>query len=246
MSPAPARCGAAWRRLAAGLALSVVGFGSALAQAPADAPSKHLAPGFTQLPADTRVVLMPADVELFSLSAGGVAEPRADWTAAAHGHVDAALKDLLRKLGLAMIELDDATAEEFAEQLGLQAAVARSISLHHATAGWELPSKQGRLDWSLGSAMQPLQVRAGGRYAVFVRVRDSYASGERKAAMVAMALLGVGIGMGVQYAHASLVDLETGRVLWFNELLRPTGDLRQADKAAETVRTLLDKFPSGR
>ena len=34
---------------------------------------------------------MPVDVELFSLSAGGVAEPRADWTAAALGHMKGAV-----------------------------------------------------------------------------------------------------------------------------------------------------------
>ena len=40
---------------------------------------------------------MPVDVELFSLSAGGVAEPRADWTATALGHMNGAMTGARRR-----------------------------------------------------------------------------------------------------------------------------------------------------
>lgn len=53
----------------------------ALVAPAARAQSKHLAPGFDALPADAKVIVAPLDVELFSISAGGVLEPRADWTA---------------------------------------------------------------------------------------------------------------------------------------------------------------------
>jgi hypothetical protein len=61
-----------------------------------------------------------------------------------------------------------------------------------------------------------------------------------------MALLGIGVGGGAQIGYASLVDLNNGRVLWFNRLLRATGDLREPDKAAETLNALLDQFPAPR
>lgn len=41
-------------------------------------------------------------------------------------------------------------------------------------------------------------------------MRDSYASAEHKAAMVALALFGVGIPGGFQVGYASLVDLRSG------------------------------------
>ena len=47
----------------------------------------------------------------------------------------------------------------------------------------------------------------------------------------------------MQTGYASLVDLKTGRVLWFNRLQRGSGDLREAEKAAETVDALLNEFP---
>jgi hypothetical protein len=81
---------------------------------------------------------------------------------------------------------------------------------------------------------------------LFTWVRDSYASAERVAMMVGLALLGVGVGGGAQVGYASLVDLESGQVLWFNQLRRASGDLREAAKATESVEALLTGFPATR
>jgi hypothetical protein len=218
---------------------------------PASAPvpvaaTKYLAPGFSGLTRNDLVAVMPVDVELFSLSAGGIPEPRADWTASAHTHLKAAIAQKKKDLGLKSLEVSEAQADDFAEQISLHAAVAGSVALHHGIGGvWALPSKNNLLDWSFDDAMKPVQARTGARYGLFVWIRDSYASAERKAAMVALALLGVGIAGGSQIGYASLVDLETGRLLWFNRLARGTGDLREPASAAETIETLLTAFPAG-
>jgi hypothetical protein len=209
----------------------------------AHADSRNLAPGFTGLPRDARVVIAPLDVELFSVSAGGILEPRADWTDAAQRHMAASLHAKAAALGLGHNDLDPAKADELAELLNLHAAVARAIAMHH-TGPVKLPTKEGRLDWSFGDVLKPLQEASGARYALFTWVRDSYTSAERRAMMIGMALLGVGLGGGVQVGYASLVDLQTGQVLWFNQLLRGTGDLREAAKAADSVEALLTGFPA--
>lgn len=210
-------------------------------------PHKSVAPGFQGLAVSEKILLMPVDVELFSLSAGGVAEPRADWTAAALGHMKVAIAHKKMQLRASVVELPEGAADEFEEQVGLHAAVASSIALHHSTGGmWALPSKAGLLDWTFSDAVQPLQARSGARYGLFVWVRDSYATAERKAAMVALALLGVGVSGGVQTGYASLVDLQTGRVVWFNRLARATGDLREAAAAKESIEALLSNFPAPR
>lgn len=206
--------------------------------------SKQLAPGFVGLPADGKLVLAPLDVELFSMSAGGVLEPRADWTAAAEQHMKDSVSAMISGLGITTVELDETSADEFAEQLHLHSAVAGSIALHHGVAGvWGLPTKNGQLDWSFGEVLQPLRERTGARYALFTFVRDSYASAERKATMVVMAILGVGVTGGTQVGYASLVDLESGRVLWFNQMGRGTGDLRDAASAQESMGALMKGFP---
>ena len=91
---------------------------------------------------------------------------------------------------------------------------ARAIAQHHfGPSFFALPTKEGKLDWSLGEAVRPIQEKTGANYALFTWVRDSYASPERKATMVALALLGVVIPGGIQVGYASLVELGSGRIL---------------------------------
>ncbi len=211
----------------------------------AAAQSKNLAPGFLQLPKDAAVAVMPVDMELFSISAGGVLEPKADWTEAAARHFKAAVLAANQGFGLRSVELAEKDADEVAEVNTLHAAVAQAIALHHFGAR-ALPTKDCKLDWSLGEAVRPVKAATGARYALFSWVRDSYASSERKAMMIGLAILGVGIGGGAQVGYASLVDLDTGQVVWFNRLARMSGDLREPEPAAETVKALLAEFPVAR
>jgi hypothetical protein len=209
--------------------------------AQAQEASRQLAPGFTTRAANSRLLVIPADMELFSISAGGVVEPRADWTDAAQKNFTVALAGERKRLGANVTTMSEADADEFAEITTLHRAVADAISLHHRDL--KLATKEDRLDWSLGEAVQPLKDRTGADYALFTWIRDSYASGERKAAMLALAMIGALSLGGEQVGYASLVDLNTGRVVWFNELNRMSGDLRDERAATETVETLLKGFP---
>jgi hypothetical protein len=205
--------------------------------------ARQLAPGFTARAAESRVLVLPADIELFSVSAGGVAEPRADWTDAAQKHFAQALAAQRKVLGERVTTFDNAQADEYAEIVTLHRAVADAISIHHKGGLLELATKGKRLDWSLGDAVQPLKQRTGADYALFTWLRDSYASSERKMMMIGMALIGGILVGGEQVGYASLVDLNTGRVVWFNELNRMRGDLRDEKAATETVEALLKGFP---
>jgi hypothetical protein len=209
-----------------------------------EADTRHLAPGFSARPAGSRLLLVPVDMELFSISAGGVIEPKADWTEAAQKHFKAALDAQRARLGPQLVEIEESQLDDFAEMHALHRAVAESVWMHHVQRGMELPTKNERLDWSLGAeAVRPLAEKTGADYALFTWVRDSYASGERKLTMFAMALLGAISTGGEQNAYASLVDLKNGRVVWFNDLRRMWGDLREPGPAAETVEALLKGFP---
>ena len=228
------------KTLAATLALIVLACAG-----PAQAQSRNLAPGFATLPKDAKVAIMPTDIELFSISAGGVFEPKADWTEAASKHFRDALMQKNQALGLSAIELAQKDAEEADEINSLHGAIARAIAMHHF-GNLKLPTKDGKLDWSMGESVQPIKKATSADYALFSFVRDSYASDERKAAMVAIAILTLGraaLTMGVQTGYASLVDLNTGRIVWFNQLMRGTGDLREPEKAPETIDALLREFP---
>lgn len=205
----------------------------------------NLAEGFKAIPRDAKIVLMPIDLELFSVSGGGMFEPRADWTDAAGKHLRSALLERKKSLGATSIELSEQDADDFAEVNALHAAIARAIAFHHfGQSNFRLPTKEGKLDWSMGEAVAPIKQKTGGNYALFTWMRDSYVSGERVAAVVILALFGVAMAPGgMQIGYASLVDLETGQIVWFNRLVRGSGDLREAQKAAETLAALLVNFP---
>jgi hypothetical protein len=222
--------------------LAVVLGGLLLALALPAGAAKNRAEGFEKLGQGARIAVMPIDVELFSLSAGGVPEPRADWTEVAHSHFRAALHARKPRPDIEVIDLEDADDETVHALNALHGAVSAAIAGHHFGM-FALPTKEGRLDWSMGPEVRAIRERSGADYALFTFIRDSYASSERVAAMVVAAAFGVGLSGGRQVGYASLVELETGRVVWFNFLVRGTGDLREADKARETLDALLQGFP---
>lgn len=192
------------------------------------------------------VVLIEPDVELYSLLPSGLTEARADWTAQARRHIN---DELQRRLGasgatqLTLPELNDPQAQTARRQIELlYQALANSI-LNAELAPELLPTKRDRFDWTLGPGVAALQAPDQARYALFVLVRDSYASAGRKALMVLGPLLGVGASGGTQIGVASLVDLRDGRVVWFNLLVAQRGDLREADRAREAVDSLLTGLP---
>ncbi|MCG2593276.1 hypothetical protein LZ009_10835 [Ramlibacter sp. XY19] len=202
-----------------------------------------LAPGFSTRPVASRLVIIPADMELYSISAGGVVEPRADWTEQAQKNLAAALLRDIGRLGSNISRLTPAQMEDFSEVAALHRAVAGAISIHHF-GNLKLPTKSERLDWSLGAeSVAELKAKTGADYALFSYLRDTYASNERKMAMLGMALIGAYMPGGEQRGYASLVDLNTGRVVWFSGLDRSWGDLRDGGKAMETVDALLKGFP---
>jgi len=94
---------------------------------------------------------------------------------------------------------------------------------------------------------------------LFLYAQDSFASTGR----VALQVLGLAgcvvgfcaptIGGGGQFAYASLVDLHTGEVVWFNVLQAGTqiaginmGDIRKPEGAAQMVDRLLNRMKAGK
>lgn len=201
------------------------------------------AEGFVKLPPRTTVAVMPLDIELFSLSAGGIPEPQAEWTNKAYENLSRAFREK-PFANIEFVQITDDNDPDIEPLNRLHGAVGSAIVLHHTLAMYALPSKQGKLDWSLGETCSKLKAKTGAQYALFSYVRDSYASGERVAAIIVGLIFGVGLQGGVQTGYASLVDLDTGRIVWFNRLARARGDLRDFKNAQESLNSLLDGFPN--
>lgn len=190
------------------------------------------------------IVVMPLDVELAQLTAGGVAEPHAEWTEAALKHMRGALEAEARSRNVKLTYYDGERGSADDRQMSLDLvklhrAVGGSVLVHQYLPGNALPSKDGKFDWSLGPSVAAISRSYEADYALFLYVRDSYATAGRVAFIVVAALMGAGVQGGSQVGFASVVDLKTGDIVWFNRLVRGTGDLRTPDAAAETVKTLV-------
>jgi len=196
------------------------------------------AEGLTRLPEGAVVAVMPMDVELYSLTAGGVREPKAEWTQAARKH----LLDGLVARSASFRPFQGETEGTIAELGHLHSAVASEIWVHHF-GPMKLPSKAGRLEWSLGPDAGAIAKAMPADYALYLFLRDSTSSGGRVATMAVLALVGIGIHGGSQVGYGSLVDLRTGQVVWFNHLVKFSGDVREAGAARKTLDDLLQDFP---
>lgn len=203
-------------------------------------------PGYA-LPADrpVTVVLMRPDVEVSSITAGGVSEPNVEWTEAAKASLGAAISANQRARGNEVRLLGEQAGEDarlVADYEHLHNAVASSIARFKYGVEY-LPTKKGRFDWTLGPGMARIGEIGGGDYALFLYARDSFATSGRVAIQVIGALLGGYVPGGERFAYASLVDIKTGDIVWFNVLASATGDIRDPEGTRETVDTLLKSMP---
>ena len=190
-----------------------------------------------------RVVLATPDIELSELTAGGANAPRADWTASAIEHTRADIAATLLARGVAVSEANTQNDVRESQIVKLNSAVGQAILLHLYYSPIKLPQKGAALDWTLGPGVKLLRDKYHGDYALFVHLRDSYSSTGRQALMGVAALLLVPVPGGFQSGFASLVDLRTGRIVWFNRLLSVNGDLRNPEDARDTVGELLKGLP---
>jgi hypothetical protein len=207
---------------------------------------------------DGSIVLIEPDIELSLVTAGGLHEPRQEWSETARRLFP---QQVRAQLAGRQVELkpdyDIADDLDPASQLGqiirLNEAVAMSIT-QYSQRGNALATKRdvhgrSRMDWSLGPGVATLRQATGADYALFTYVRDSYASGGRKALrtfgmVIGLALGGLlDIGGGAQIGVATLVDLRTGQVVWYNLLANQSGDLRDEEGARKTVSNMLTQLP---
>ena len=213
---------------------------------------------------DYSLIVMRPDVQVGVVTTGGLVEPRADWTERARGHVlrSLAADQSVRGGRTRILETRDGisgvTPEQVADLERLFAAVGSSIALHKYM-GLTLPTKRRQgLDWTLGEDAVRFGKATGMDYALFLHAEDSHASTGRTALQV-IGIAGCLIGFcapqggGGQSAYASLVDLRTGEVVWFNVLQTSSqlpgvtfGDLRTAEGADQLVERLLGKMKAGR
>lgn len=196
-------------------------------------------------PAGAKILLVQPDIELGLLTAAGLQEPRADWSSAARTNIASAMQQELAGRKLNTMNFNPANAMEgrTGQIIRLHNVVGASVLAFHYGAV-SLPTKKDQFDWTLGEGVQELRRQTGADYAIFVFGRGSYASGGRVATSFMLAVLGVAVPLGGQQMFVSLVDLNTGRVIWFNVVTAgPDADMRKPEGAASLAKSLFKDAP---
>lgn len=194
---------------------------------------------------DAKGLLVQPDVQLSLLTTAGLQEAREDWSRAGQTNLGQAIKDQLagRAHPFQTLDPEESMQGRTGQLLRLHEVVGQSV-LVFEYSGLVLPTKKGSFDWTLGEGAQVLREERGADYALFVTARGTYASAGRKALMIGAAMLGVGVPLGSQQVFASLVDLRTGRVVWFNVATAgPSADIRSPEGAQALAASLLKGVP---
>ena len=201
------------------------------------------------------LIVMRPEVSVGLLTAGGMVEPRADWTEQARTNLLAAIRAEEADWGgetVVASSYEDAGVDPqlVIDLQELHDAVRQAI-ITHKYAGVPLPTKRNKFDWTLGEQAVEFGRRTGQDYALFLYAEDSFSSSGRTALKV-LGLAGCIVGACVnvpgktRLAFASLVDLKTGRIVWNNLLTSSIGDMRTPEGATATVESLLGSMKPGK
>ena len=170
--------------------------------------------------------LMMAEVRIYEISPGGVAQLRDDWSRAGKENLIKALTEsfLERRFRLTPLTVHEERAEDVREIKALYKAVDKSIRLHGY--GPQLfPEKRNRFVYSLGPSEKTLS-RLGADSMIFLSGSGHISASEQKA-----------------WISIAVSD-SCGTILW--HCVRHTVDqydLRDAESATEFVEDLLSSLP---
>jgi hypothetical protein len=198
----------------------------------------------------TNIIVLKPDIELTLLTAAGLQEPNSQWSNQATMHINTSLRSALSQRQQTFVPVDPSTITtgRANQVLRLHDAVATSI-LAFNYGFQSLPTRRSTdFNWTLGpGALELARLEAGNseaKYALITVGRGTYSSGGRWAMAIVGAAVGASVPMGGQQVYASLVELSTGNIVWFNVASAgPQDDMRRPEGANALITTLLKDVP---
>ncbi|GAB5559722.1 MAG: hypothetical protein SynsKO_13690 [Synoicihabitans sp.] len=218
------------------------------------APVTHRSPdrAAQMAPAADETRIAPLDIQLAELTASGAIEPHEEWTQAAREMLTEQIRE---RTGYTVHPINEAPDLELTTELQEVGALLRAMQINQLQSRnvGSVPSpvppsaQEIPFDYQTG-ALVAHQSKLDDGAVLFIYLRDSYATGGRKAlaglGLVAAAFTGVYIAptMGSTLATAALVDHD-GNVLWMNQTLMAK-DLRNEEGIAALLEELLSGLPN--
>lgn len=195
-----------------------------------------------------KVLLLPASLEVFEISAGGVAEKVEDWSRQAAAHADRGLKSYAASnASFQLVEMPPLSPQEkesLDQHLALYDMVAADAFQLTRVGGPAWQHKVKHFDYALGDGLRFLKQKTGADAALVVVGLDQISSADRKAMVLVAALFGVGIPLGISFLSTGVVDLESGDILWFNYATSYANrDLRKPEDADAMIKEMFVNYP---
>ena len=194
-------------------------------------------------PVETSLLILPADVVVSRFTAGGIEEPRADWTESVSSTLTDALHTHLYEQGTQFVEYGEDLHDQDVGVIRQLNTLADAIELSQAA-----PNIGGARVYQLGSAETARLQEFGTDYALLVVLKANRATGGRVATAVLASFAGAAIETNSAQFRSLLVDVRDGHVKWANfdrQALTEIGDPIKAreDKWRKAVDHLLSEFP---
>jgi len=195
-----------------------------------------------------KVVVLPVNIEVLEVTAGGVKEEVPEWSTEASKNVFKSLSAVIKKdATLKEVKpprLSNKSAAVVDEHMALYKLVVNTAS----NISW--PHKVRRFDYSIGPGLKALRRATGADAALMVYGRDHVSTAGRKAKAVAANIPIVNIftgpppKLGHSYIHIGMVDLRTGDLLWMNSDYREgASNLRDYDDANDIISSIFEWYP---
>jgi hypothetical protein len=216
---------------------------------PALAAMSAVNPALTQnlVARPKKVVLLPPQVFVYELSAGGVPTRMADWETTARNNLVTAATRLSHESGLFELVpapvLDPQLADQLEAHIGLYERVAQSVFVYGRGDMDAWAHKKNEFDYTVGPGLAFLREQTGADAALIVLGSDFISSGGRRAAFVAGLLLGVVMPLGQSFITAGIVDLTTGDVLWMSFDSSASMDSRTSSDVDSLMSDLYETWP---
>jgi len=200
------------------------------------------------------VSVLPPDMKMYQLTAGNVDEYNVEWSEKSKAIVERRLKEEVERLkGVRPVEFGDVSLNSQAEdildrQTGMFYTVADSVIVHTYFPEMIIKHKVKNFDYTLGEEVSALKdispadtyLFCSGKNYIWTAGRATLAAFN----FLAAAAVGVPvvIGPGNEYIALSLVDGNSGEIVWFNYQAVP-GDMRKPEVVDRVVKRLFRQFP---
>jgi hypothetical protein len=172
-----------------------------------------------------KILLLPADVRLHEISAGGVVERVDAWSKAASDSASGYVRKLATtKMAFELVESPALSAQDketLDQHIALYDGVAGSAYLARQSPFNAWRERAKTFDYTLGPGLKELADHTGLDAAMIISGSDYISSSGRKAAMVMGVLVAAAFGAivvpqgGISFISVGVVDLRSGDLLWF-------------------------------